>query len=576
MAQTSRLPVQSLFAGASGARVLCAALCAHGVDVIFGYPGGAQIPFNQELADWQDLLRHVLVRHEQNAAHAADGYARATGRVGVCTSTSGPGATNLVTGLATAWMDGAPILALTGQVNTAAIGTMAFQEVDIVSIARPVTKAVFQPRRPDEILPTVRQAFEIALSGRPGPVLIDLPKDVLLGSVGADANLDAVEPPASVIARPEPAADSVQRVAELLQQARRPVLLVGQGVAWAGASDLVRRLAERLDLPVASTLLGMGALPSDHPLSLGMPGMHGTLQATIALQQSDLIIGLGARFDDRVVGRAKDFAPEATIVHVDLDRAAFGRVARCDVPVLADVGLFLEALLRETAAGDHAAWRAQLDDWSRTHGGCGDGPPGELSSPLVLRMLRELSGDDAIVFADVGQHQMFAGLYWRHTRPRQFFTSGGLGTMGYATPAAMGAQLALPGRVVWALVGDGGFQMSAPELQTLVSERIPVKIAVFNNRGLGMVRQWQELFMGRNLFNSQLPQPDFVALAGAHGCLARRVETVAELQPAVEAALEHDGPVLLDLRVLTDELVFPMVPPGAGNGDVICVEGRVL
>jgi acetolactate synthase-1/2/3 large subunit len=304
--------------------------------------------------------------------------------------------------------------------------------------------------------------------------------------------------------------------------------------------------------------------------------MHGTVQATIALQRADLIVGLGARFDDRVVGRAKDFAPDANIVHVDVDRSAFGRVARCDIPVLGDVGLFLEALLRETTTGDHAAWLEELESWSRAHGGCGDGPAGELSSPFVLRVLRELSGDEATVFADVGQHQMYAGLYWRHTRPRHFFTSGGLGTMGYALPAAMGAQLGLPGQVVWALVGDGGFQMSAPELQTLVSERIPVKIAIFNNRGLGMVRQWQELFMGRNLFNSQLPQPDFVELARAHGCPAVRVESAAELQPAVEAALAHDGPALLDLRVLTDEMVFPMVPPGASNSDLICVEGRVL
>ena len=557
----------------SGAHLVCAALRAQGVDVIFGYPGGAQLPINQELANWHGRLRHVLVRHEQNAAHAADGYARASGKVGVCLATSGPGATNLVTGLATAWMDGVPLLAITGQVPTAAIGTLAFQEVDIVAVARPVTKATLQARRLDEVPELLARALRIATEGRPGPVVLDLPKDVLTATIDWSPDEQVSIVPPAVVGPALP--DTVGLVSGLLQGAERPLLLAGHGVIRAGASAALRELAERIGAPVATTLLGLGAFPEDHPQALGMAGMHGTVEANLALDRADLIVGLGARFDDRVVGRPQDFAPRATVVHVDVDPAAFGRVVRCDVPVLCDVGLFLQALAAEPGWGAPLAWRRWLEGLRVAHRACGEGPLGRLTSPDVIRALRAASDEHTTVVADVGQHQMFVALYWQHTNPGRFFTSGGLGTMGYALGAAMGAQLARPGGVTWAAVGDGGFQMSAPELATLVAERIPVKVAIFNNRCLGMVRQWQEFFHQSVHENCDLPQPDFAALARAHGCFAQRVDTPAEVAPAIAAALAVDGPAVLDFQVEHDETVYPMVPPGASCGEVVCREGRV-
>lgn len=558
----------------TGSALLCEALRAHGVEVMFGYPGGAALPLYLELSR-HPWLRHVLVRHEENAALAADGYARATNRPGVCLATSGPGATNLLTGIANAYMDSVPVLAITGQVATAAIGTQAFQEVDIVAMARPVTKAALQARRPEEVPELVAQAFRIMLEGRPGPVLLDLPKDVQLARGQAEPLPDT--PPGRTAPRQPDLEAALDRLAELIDRAERPVLLAGHGVALAGAGQSLRRVAERAGVPTATTLLGLGEMPESHPLALGMAGMHGTIAANLALHHADLVVGVGARFDDRVVGRAADFAPRATIVHVDVDPAAFGRVARCDLPVLGDARVVLEGLLRRVQPRRRDAWLSEIRAWAAAHADClRPGAGGELDSPLVIRALRAVTGGQATLVADVGQHQMFAALYAGFDRPGSFFTSGGLGAMGYAIPAAMGVKVARPEEEVWAIVGDGGFQMSAPELSTLAASGIELKIALLNNGCLGMVRQWQELFYEGVYSHSILPQPDFVRLAEAHGCAARTVTRREELEPALAWARTTPGTVLLDIRVPFEEKVLPMVPAGAANSELLCVEGRVL
>ena len=563
----------------TGSALLCEALKAHGVRTIFGYPGGAALPLYRELANHDDGLRHVLVRHEENAALAADGYARATGFPGVCLATSGPGATNLLTGIATAMMDSVPLLALTGQVATTAIGTQAFQEVDIVGMARPVVKAAFQASRPEDVPGLVAEAFRVMRAGRPGPVLLDLPKDVLMGTATVDG-LPLAEAP-TLVTSPDLGA-SLDRVAGLLDRAARPVLAIGRGVLLAGAMDAVAALAERTDTPVVSTLLGIGGMPESHPLMFGMAGMHGTVAANMALHHADLVIGVGMRFDDRWVGRAADFAPDATLVHVDVDPSAFGRVARCDVPVLGDAGLVLDGLLARVALNDRTAWLASLRRWDAEHGGCI--APGSLErdsdavleSPEVLRALKEQTGGAATLVADVGQHQMFVALHAGFDRPGSFFTSGGLGTMGYAVPAAMGIAVARPDEEIWAVVGDGGFQMSAPELTTLAVNQLPVKMLILNNGCLGMVRQWQELFYDNVYSHSILPHPDFARLAEAHGVPGRTVTRREDLAAAIRWARSTPGPVLLEVRVQAEETVLPMVPAGAATGEMICVEGRVL
>ncbi len=557
----------------TGSALLCDALTAHGVRVVFGYPGGAALPLYRELAN-HDALRHILVRHEENAALAADGYARATGFPGVCMATSGPGATNLLTGIATAMMDSVPLLALTGQVATSVIGTQAFQEVDIVGMARPVVKAAFQARTPADVPGLVAEAFRVMLEGRPGPVLIDLPKDVLMGTATVEAALLAAAP-TPVTSADLPA--MLDRVAALLGQAERPVLAIGRGALLANAEGLVTPLAERASLPVVSTLLGIGAMPESHPLMFGMAGMHGTVAANMALHHADLIIGVGMRFDDRWVGRAADFALGATIVHVDVDPVAFGRVARCDVPVLGDARLVLEGLLARVAASTHDGWLASLRAWDAKHADCIAPVLGsEMESSEVVRALKAETGGAATVVADVGQHQMFVALHTGFDRPGSFFTSGGLGTMGYALPAAMGVSVARPGEEVWAVIGDGGFQMSAPELTTLAVNQIPVKLLILNNGCLGMVRQWQELFYDNVYSHSILPHPDFVKLADAHGVPGRTVTDRADLAAAIQWARATPGPVLLEVRIKMEETVLPMVPAGASTGEMICTEGRVL
>jgi len=544
---------------------------------MFGYPGGAALPFYRELARYA-MLRHVLVRHEQNAAHAADGYARTTGKVGVCVATSGPGATNLLTGLATAFMDCVPIVAITGQVARAAIGTQAFQEVDVLGMVGPITKGAFQLQSADEIPAVFARAFALAREGRPGPVLIDLPKDVQLASVELAGDLapSPEDPPGPTLSGA--AEFALEQAAALLRDAERPVVVAGHGVAMAGATAELLRFAEASGVPVGTTLLGLGVFPEQHPQALGMVGMHGTVQANLAMHHADLVIGVGMRFDDRVVGRPKDFAPGARIVHIDLDPKAFGRVVRADVPVLADARAALQAWCDLVHWQDRPTWWSRLREWAVDHAECGvvkadtaapDEPP---TTPEVVRAMRRVVGGAATVVADIGQHQMFVALHHGFDRPGQMLTSGGLGTMGYALPAAMGVKVAEPGRAVWAVVGDGGFQMSAAELSTLVANKLAVKVLVVNNRCLGMVRQWQELFYDNVYSQSLLPQPDFAALARAHGCWATTVTRRGELEHALREAALHPGPVVVDVQVPVEETVYPMVPAGAVPGDVRCVD----
>ncbi|MGI9146498.1 MAG: biosynthetic-type acetolactate synthase large subunit [Chloroflexota bacterium] len=561
----------------SGGALACEALLAQGATVLFGYPGGAALPFYRELARYPGL-RHVLVRHEQNAAHAADGYARAHGRVGVCVATSGPGATNLLTGLATAYMDCVPVVALTGQVARAAIGTQAFQEVDIIGMVGPITKGAFQLQSASDIPSVFARAFRLASEGRPGPVLIDFPRDVQLARVDVEVTLPEMVAPAAEPQLSRSAERAIREAAALLDAAERPVLLVGHGVSMAGAAAEVLRFAEASGAPVGTTLLGLGAFPDQHPQALGMVGMHGTVQANLAMHHADLVIGIGMRFDDRVVGRPKDFAAGARIVHVDIDPQAFNRVVRADVPVLADARAALRELASLCVRRDRADWWARLRQWTDDHEVCGrvadaDAPAHEPpTTPEVVRALRRVTGGAATLVSDIGQHQMFVALHHGFDRPGQLLTSGGLGTMGYGLPAAMGVKAAQPGRPVWAVVGDGGFQMSAPELSTLVASNLPVKILIVNNRCLGMVRQWQELFYDHVYSHSILPQPNFEALAKAHGCWATTVLRRDELERALREAALHPGPAVVDVRVPIEETVYPMVPSGCVPGDVRCID----
>ncbi len=563
----------------TGGALACEALLAAGVTTLFGYPGGAALPFYRELMRYP-ALHHVLVRHEQNAAHAADGYARTTGSVGVCVATSGPGATNLLTGLATAFMDCVPIVALTGQVARAALGTQAFQEVDVLGMVGPITKGAFQLRTPEEIPEVFARAFRLAAEGRPGPVLIDFPKDVQLAPVEVEvAGPLADLAPRRTQATLNGAAEfALEQAAALLRAAERPVVIAGHGVSMANASAELLAFAESSGAPIGMTLLGLGSFPDEHPQSLGMVGMHGTVQANLAMHHADLVIGVGMRFDDRVVGRAADFAPGARIVHIDVDPKSFDRVVRADVPVLADARAALSALAATVEYNPRAAWWQRLREWSAAHAGCslidtntapGDEAP---TTPEVVRTLRRVLGGSALVVADIGQHQMFVALHHGFSRPNQMLTSGGLGTMGYALPAAMGVKTAEPGRPVWAVVGDGGFQMSASELSTLVAAKLPVKVLIVNNRCLGMVRQWQELFYDNVYSHSLLPQPSFEALAKAHGCWATTVNRRDELESALREAALHPGPTVVDVRVPIEETVYPMVPAGSVPGEVRCVD----
>ncbi|MFI6228012.1 acetolactate synthase large subunit [Micromonospora echinospora] len=567
----------------SGAGSLVRSLEALGVDVVFGIPGGAILPAYDPLYD--SRVRHILVRHEQGAGHAATGYAQATGRVGVCMATSGPGATNLVTPIADAYMDSVPMVAITGQVARPAIGTDAFQEADIQGITLPITKHNFLVQTPEEIPRVLAEAFHLAATGRPGPVLVDIPKDVL------QAQTTFTWPPTLDLPgyRPtlHPHGKQIREAARLMTNARRPVLYVGGGVLKAGATEGLRRLAELTGIPVVTTLMARGAFPDSHEQHLGMPGMHGTVAAVYALQKSDLIVALGARFDDRVTGRLDSFAPGAAVVHADIDPAEIGKNRAADVPIVGDARHVIDELIGavtvEHAAGRTAEltdWWAQLDDLrGRYPLGYDEPADGTLAPQYVIKRLGEIVGPDAIYVAGVGQHQMWAAQFISYEKPYTWLNSGGAGTMGYAVPAAMGAKVGQPDTVVWAVDGDGCFQMTNQELATCALEGIPVKIAIINNGNLGMVRQWQTLFYGERYSNTELGThkhriPDFVKLAEALGCVGLRCENAADVDKTIEAAMAiDDAPVVIDFVVGKDAMVWPMVAAGTSNDEIMFARG---
>jgi acetolactate synthase I/II/III large subunit len=572
--------------GITGAQSLVRSLEAVGVEVIFGIPGGAILPAYDPLFD--STVRHVLVRHEQGAGHAATGYAQATGRVGVCMATSGPGATNLVTPLADAHMDSVPIVAITGQVPSGSIGTDAFQEADIRGITMPVTKHNFLITDPDEIPQRIAEAFHLAATGRPGPVLVDIAKDAL------QARTDFSWPPRLDLPGYKPTlrphGKQVREAAALIAGARRPVLYVGGGVLKARATEELAALAELTGAPVVTTLMARGAFPDSNRQHLGMPGMHGTVAAVTALQKADVIVALGARFDDRVTGQLSSFAPGALVVHADIDPAEIGKNRRADVPIVGDaketIAQLGEALRAEHAAGrtpDLAAWWQQLDDWRQRYPLGYDWPEdGSLSPQYVIERLGAIAGPDTIYAAGVGQHQMWAAQFISYEKPGTWLNSGGLGTMGYAVPAAMGAKYGRPETTVWAIDGDGCFQMTNQELATCAMEGIPIKVAIINNGNLGMVRQWQTLFYGSRYSNTRLharnedgtPKPvripDFALLAEAMGCVGLRCETKEDVDAVIEKAMAiDDAPVVIDFVVGHDAQVWPMVAAGASNDDIM-------
>lgn len=551
----------------TGADLLCAALREQGVDVLFGHPGGAILPFYDAIHR-EGRLHHVLVRHELGAANAADGYARATGRVGVCVATSGPGATNLVTGLATAMMDSVPLVAITGQVARATMGTDAFQETDILGVTAPVTKYGFLAESGDRLEELVAAAFDLARSGRPGPVLLDVPKDVQAEVVTRPRQGSprvAGPPPGGGAHLPPDSVRAIERAADLLDRAERPVLMVGRGVLLAGVVDAVRRLAEGASLPVVTSLLGLDAFRASHPLALGLPGMHGTPRANQAIQDADLVVGLGLRFDDRVVGRKEDFAPRAKIVHFDIDSAAIGRTIVPHLEVVGDLAGTLPALAARVRHRTRPEWMARVRGWDREavprRPALDDGP---ISGRAVVRAIAErVSRTRSIVVTDVGQHQMWLAQELPDVEPRAHLTSGGLGTMGYALPAGIGAAVGHPDREVWVVAGDGGFQMNVQELATAAQEGLRLRIGIVNNGFLGMVRQWQELFYEGRYSQSEIASPDFRALAEAYGIPGRTVDRGHDVVGALAWAGQMDGPVLLDFRVAREENVYPLVPAGA-------------
>jgi acetolactate synthase-1/2/3 large subunit len=549
----------------TGAEALWECLGREGVDIVWGYPGGAALPLFDALAKYPQI-HHVLVRHEQAAAHAADGYARASGRVGVCVVTSGPGATNLVTGIATAMMDSIPVVALTAQVADSVIGTDAFQEINITGITLPITKHNYLVRQGKDLVRVVREAFYLARTGRPGPVLVDLPKDILLGPCDFHYPERVSRPGYRPVVRSAPY--QIQRAAQVIADARRPVVLAGHGVHVARAWEELRLFAERIDAPVVSTLLGLSTLSADHTLSLGMAGMHGVAWANLAAQNADLLIALGMRMDDRFTGSLPDFAPQAKLLHVDIDPAEIGKRVAASVPMVGDVRIILEALTEALPEQNHRDWLAQIESWRSRHPlevhAQGDLPPQE-----VVRALHRATEGQGIVVSDVGQHQMWVAQHYRFRRLNSFFTSGGLGTMGYSLPASLGVQAAHPKEPVWVVVGDGGFQMNLQELATIVQERLPIKIIIMDNGYLGMVRQWQELFHGARYIGTPISGPDFVQLAASYGIPARRVSATADLEQAFADARDASGPFLLDCKVERDENVYPMVQPGTSNTDFV-------
>ncbi len=545
----------------TGAEIIIKAFEHEGVDTIFGYPGGQIIPFYDKLYD--SSIRHILVRHEQCAAHAADAYARATGKPGVCVSTSGPGATNLVTGIANAYMDSIPIVAITGQVPTAKIGSDAFQEADITGITLPVVKHSYLVRDVNKLAEIVRSAFHIATTGRPGPVLIDLPNDV------SQATAEFAYPPPVTLrgyrVPQEANLNLVRQAARAIGEARKPVIYAGGGVISSGASETLRELAERARIPVTNTLLGKGAFPETHSLSLGMLGMHGTKYANYAVSYCDLLIAVGARFDDRITGKLDAFAPHARVIHIDIDPAEIGKNVRVHYPLVGDVQLVLKQLLQHLEAPQDQEWLSQVEQWKRENPLVYTLEDGIIKPQYIIEQIWDLTGGQGIVTTEVGQHQMWAAQYYKALSPRSFISSGGLGTMGFGLPAAIGAQAGYPDKVVFDIAGDGSLQMNSQELATAVQYNLPVKVAVINNGYLGMVRQWQELMWNHRYSQTDINvgTPDFVKLAEAYGAVGLRATRPEEVRPVLEQAIAIPKPVVIDFAVAREENVFPFVPPGA-------------
>ena len=550
----------------NGAQIIMECLAREGTEIIFGLPGGANLPLYDCLPSYPQI-KHVLVRHEQCAAHAADAYARVTGKVGVCFATSGPGATNLVTGIANAWMDSVPMVAITGEVVTWLIGRDGFQEADITGITLPVTKHNYLVLDADDLAHTVREAFYIAGTGRPGPVLIDVPRDVMQQQVEfhypEKVELRGYRP--TVQGHPT----QIKKAAQLIAESRRPVILAGHGVILSQAYDELRALAEKAHIPVIATLMGLGCFPGSHPLFMGMPGMHGMYWNNIAISESDLVLGIGMRFDDRVTGRLKDFAPHAKVIHIDIDPAEIGKNVKPTVPIVGDIKTVLAALVEQMEPARHDAWLGRIEEVRREHPSILIPENESLLPQYVIKKIYELGGSDAYYVTSVGQHQMWAAQFFWGDKPNSFVTSGGLGTMGFDIPAAMGVQFARPKDLVWSISGDGSFQMTLQELATIVEHELPIKFAIMNNGYLGMVRQWQTMFYEDRLISTRVFTPDFVKLAEAFGLVGLRVTDRSQVEAAIRSAMAHPGPVLIDFQVEQMENLYPMVPPGASLSETI-------
>lgn len=542
----------------TGAQIFVESLKKEKVDVMFGYPGGNVLPIFDKLYDAP--FKFILTRHEQGAAHAADGYARVTGKAGVCIATSGPGATNLTTGIANAYMDSIPMVAFTGQVKTAVIGNDAFQEADVTGITRPITKYNFLVKDVNILAKTIKEAFHIATTGRPGPVVVDIPSDIQMQEADfqypKEADIRGYKP----ILEGHPG--QIKRAAKLISDSKRPILYVGGGAIIAGACEELKQIAEKCQIPVTMTLMGLGAFPMDHPLSLGMLGMHGTAYANHATMESDLIIAVGARFDDRVTGRIDNFAPDATVIHIDIDPTSISKNIQVDIPIVGDAKDSLKKLLGYIkSAPDTKNWLKKIEEWKKKHP-LSYKDDDKLRPQYIIEKIYEATKGDAIITTEVGQNQMWAAQWYKYSKPRTFLSSGGLGTMGYGFPAAIGAKLGKPDKIVFDIAGDGSIQMNIQELATAVTYKIPVKVAILNNGYLGMVRQWQELFYKKRYSFTTLSNPDFVKLAESYGAVGIRVTKKSEVKSAIDKAIATDNVVFIDFRVEPEENVFPMVPAG--------------
>jgi len=550
----------------TGAQILCESLVREGVEVIFGILGGAVLPLYDTLPQYPQL-RHILVRHEQGAAHAADGYARATGKVGVCIATSGPGATNLVTGIANAYLDSSPIVAITGQVARPFIGKDAFQEIDITGITLPITKHNYLALDAGSLAKTVKEAFYLARSGRPGPVLIDLPRDVQIEQAEFHYPNQVDLPGYKPTLQGHPA--QIKKAVKLINEARQPLIIAGRGVIISGAFAGLKQLVETAQIPVITTLLGISCFPESHALSYGMLGMHGMAYANMAVEEADVLIAIGMRFDDRATAKVSAFAPHAHIIHIDIDPAEIGKNVRVDVPIVGDVKAVLDALNKLIVSTQHIDWIEQLDGLRREHPSIEIRDSEGLLPQFVIRKIYEVTQGEAIIVTGVGQNQMWAAQHYWYNKPNSLISSGGLGTMGFGLPAAMGAKVGCPGDTVWLIDGDGSFQMTIQELATIVQDDIAVKIAILHNGYLGMVRQWQEMFYGKRYVATPLSSPDFIKIAEAYGFPGVRVTRKEEVVPAIQQAMDEPGPFLIDFIVEPEENIYPMVPPGASLAEVL-------